>query len=439
MSNHLNYKLGLDLLAKINQANESARINYILANDSWHLFHQFQTVVLSLNMLEQFKVTTISSLVDPKVQSSFSLWTESLTKEIVKKDFKDNNYLALNKDDFTNFVAEHWGDYWPHFILAIPFRDSSNKIFQIIILARDKQFEEEEIKLFNNLVNVSTNRYFALKQVWKKSFIFSKKFKIGLLSLFLIGLIPTKMSVNAPGEIISLKSNVVSSPIDGVIKEFNIKPNELVKKGDILFNLDADILKSKVEVATTEYESAYTDFISAQQKALVSEDSKAEVSLLESKVLEKKSELAQAKKSLDYAYIKADEDGYFIYTDENDWIGKPVAAGEKIGQLAAKEHLGVKIYLPADNAVELNKGNEVSVSLNIAPLSTIKGEIDTISFTSSLSPDNIVSYKLRAKIEENDVAKIGYRANVRIFGDRYPIIYQILRRPIGVIRSWLGL
>lgn len=439
MSNNINYKLGLDLVQKITQANESSRINYILANDSWHLFYQFQTVILTLNVIDQFKVNTISSLIEPKGQSSFTLWTENLASEIIKKGFEDKVYLQLNQNDFTGFVAEHWGDYWPHFVLAIPFFDANKKIFQLILISREKEFTEEEIKLFVNLVSVSSSKYFALKQIWKKGFVLSKKFKIALAVLFFIGLIPTKMSVNAPGEIISLRSSVVATPIEGVVKNFKTKPNELVKKGDVLFELDAEILKSKLEIIKSEYSAAYTDFISAQQKALISDDSKAEVAMLEAKVLEKKSELAQAEKALEYAYVKAEEDGFFIYSDENDWVGKPVVVGEKIGQLAAKDGLGVKIYLPADNAVEFKKGNEVSVSLNIAPLSTIDGELDTISFVASLSPDNIVSYKLRAKIEANDIAKIGYRANVRIFGDRYPIIYQILRRPIGVARSWLGI
>ncbi len=439
MTNKVNYQLGLELINKINKADEISRINYILANDSWHLFRQFQTAILTLNLLEQFKVSTISSLIEPKGQSSFTLWLESLSKEITKKELESKDFLELTKNDFEGFVNEHWGDYWPHFLLAIPFKDANKKTFQIILLTREKKFEEEEIKLLTNLVDVSVNKYFSLKKVWKKNFVLSKKFKMGLLILFFIGLIPTKMSVNAPGEIISLKSKVVASPIDGVIKEFKVKPNEIVKKGDILFDLDSEILKSKLDVAQSEYNSAYADFISIQQKALVSDESKAEIAILEAKVSEKKYELAQAQKALDYAYVKADEDGYFIYSDQNDWLGKPVVSGEKIGQLAPKDSLGVKIYLPADNAVELNNGNEVSVTLNIAPLSTIKGELDTISFAASMSPDNIVSYKLRAKIEESEVAKIGYRANVRIFGKRYPIIYQILRRPIGIFRSWLGI
>lgn len=113
--------------------------------------------------------------------------------------------------------------------------------------------------------------------------------------------------------------------------------------------------------------------------------------------------------------------------------------GEKIGQIAAKEDLAVKIYLPADNAIEIEKGDEVSLNLNVSPLTNIKGQIDTVSFSPSLSPDNIVSYKLRAKIENNDDARIGYRANVKIYGNRAPIIYQILRRPIGYLRLWLGI
>lgn len=440
MSKKLNYQLGIEIINKLNQADSLSKINYILANETWHLFSQFQTVILSINQLEKFKVETISSLIEPNGQSSFCLWVEKLAEDIVKnQDIKDKGCIVLNTDNFIGFVKENWHDYWPHNMLVIPFVDNNNKCIGMALATREQPFTEEECGLFFNIVKTANNRYLSFDKNWRSKFKITKKVKYVLIALGIISLIPTKISVNAPGEIISLNSKTVSSPIEGTIKEFNVKQNEYVKKDDVLFSLDAELLQSKLEIAQNAYKAASADLLSAQQRALVSEESKAEISMLEAKASEKRSELNQALMALEYTKVRALDSGYFIYSDENEWIGKPIVIGEKIGQIAPKENLAVKIYLPADNAIKIKKGDEVSLSLNVAPLSSIKGEIDTVSFAASLSPDNIVSYKLRAKIEDNDDARIGYRANVKIYGDRYPIIYQILRRPIGYIRLWLGI
>lgn len=440
MSKKLNYQLGFEIINKINQAEALSKINFILANDTWHLFNQFQSVILTTNQIGKFKVNTISSLIEPNAQSSFSLWIERVAEDIAKMEkFNGADYLLLNADDFKDFSKEHWGDYWPHHILAVPFFDSQKECMGLAIFSREQAFTEEESSLFLSITKTAIHRYFALTQVWKNKWKISKKLKQVLLALFLVSLIPTKMSVNAPGEIVALNAKIVASPIEGTIKEFHVGQNEYVEKGAVLFSLDDELLKSKLEIAENAYKAASADLLSSQQKALVNEESKAEIAILEAKVLEKRAEVTQSLKALEYSKIKALESGYFIYSDENDWIGKPIVMGEKIGQIAAKEDLAVKIYLPADNAIEIQKGDEISLSLNISPLTNIKGEIDTISFSPSLSPENVVSYKLRGKIENNDEARIGYRANVKIYGDRYPIIYQILRRPIGYLRLWLGI
>ena len=51
-------------------------------------------------------------------------------------------------------------------------------------------------------------------------------------------LFPVRLSVLAPAELVPAHPEVIRAPIDGVIGQFHVQPNQAVKKGQLLFQID---------------------------------------------------------------------------------------------------------------------------------------------------------------------------------------------------------
>ena len=75
------------------------------------------------------------------------------------------------------------------------------------------------------------------------------------MHLILTGLIllafclPLRLSVLAPMEIIPRDPIVIAAPMDGIIKEFMVTPNQPVTKGQPLFALDDIRLRNEYDIS----------------------------------------------------------------------------------------------------------------------------------------------------------------------------------------------
>jgi multidrug efflux pump subunit AcrA (membrane-fusion protein) len=67
--------------------------------------------------------------------------------------------------------------------------------------------------------------------------------------LFVLGAVPVHMSVLAPGELVAAQPVVLRAPLDGVIDQIHVQPNQMVRKGERLFGLDEAQISSRLEVA----------------------------------------------------------------------------------------------------------------------------------------------------------------------------------------------
>ena len=204
-------------------------------------------------------------------------------------------------------------------------------------------------------------------------------------------------------------------------------------------SLDDTTLRNRREVAQKTLEVSRADALAAQQKAFDNQQSKAELSVLSGRVKEKEAELAYLDEALARVEVKSELDGVFIYTDANDWVGKPVVTGERIGQLAQSAELGVLAWLPVGDAINLEAGADMRVYLQVAPLSALSATLQQASYQATPSPDGIAAYRVRGKLDAGEFARIGLRGVAKIYGGWRPLGYWILRRPLGAMRQWLGL
>jgi hypothetical protein len=140
--------------------------------------------------------------------------------------------------------------------------------------------------------------------------------------------------------------------------------------------------------------------------------------------------------------VKAGRDGIAVFGDVDDWQGRPVVTGERILQLADPADAGLLVWLPVADAINLSEGAEVRLYLQTAPLTPLAARIVQTSYQATLSPEGVASYRVRARFDDPatalPVARIGLKGTAKIHGERAPLAYYLLRRPLAAARAWTG-
>jgi hypothetical protein len=179
--------------------------------------------------------------------------------------------------------------------------------------------------------------------------------------------------------------------------------------------------------------------MSATQKAFDSVQSKGDLALLNGRAYEKRAELASIQAQLKRVDVFAENDGVAVFGDPDDWLGRPVVTGERIMLLANPKNPGVLVHMAVADAINLEMGADVKMFLTVKPLSPMSAKIIETSYQAMLSPDNVASYRLRAKFEDtHEDARIGLRGTAKVYGGWVPLGYYVFRRPLASLREWSG-
>ncbi len=244
----------------------------------------------------------------------------------------------------------------------------------------------------------------------------------------------------APAELVASHPAVIRVPIEGVVDEFFVKPNEKVIEGQPLFKLDLTSLKSRLQIAQQETQVASTEYRQSTLQSLNDPKSRTQLAPQEGRASEKKLESEYVRDLLDKAQIKSPREGVAIFDDPSEWIGKPVQAGERVMIVANEKEMEIEAWIASDNAIQLPQNAKVTLYLNISPLSPIKGNVKSISYEAIQRPDATYAYRLRAIVDEKNInQRIGLKGTAKISGQYVPMIYWIFRKPLAFVRQFLGL
>ena len=341
-------------------------------------------------------------------------------------------------------LIEGWEEWWTAHLVVVPLVKDGERLGICLFVLEDAPSDTDRA-IFERLQACWSYCAWALTRGRKSPGAFKRLRgpKVWLAAAALVALmcVPVRQSALAPGELVALKAIAVAAPLDGVIKKFDVQPNQRVKAGALLFSLDDTTLRNRREVTARALEVAAAELLSARQRAFDDAKARSEVMTLQGKIAERRAELHAVEEQLGRIDVLAPRDGIAVFGDINDWQGRPVVTGERVMQIADPQDIGVLVYLPAADAITLDEGADIRLFLHVAPLSPIDASLTETSYQAVLSPDNVASYRLRGKIADadNSTARIGLKGTAKIYGHRVPVAYYLLRRPLAAMRQWSGL
>ena len=234
----------LDLERRTRAARTPTQLSYSLVNDGQALFGFRHAALLIAGKVHA--VTGVSA-VEPN--APFVAFVEQAVAQLFKKGLL-NQARAIDAMDVNEFIRADWQSLSTGQVFWLPLIDHQNQVFGGLWLARDVPWAPPEQVLLSQLGDTYSHAWLALhrRKPWRMRW--TRKRQIVLLLLLLLGLlIPVRQSVLAPAEVVPQGGQVVAAPLDGVIAEFMVKPNQSVKRGDLLLRFESTGLKAQVDVA----------------------------------------------------------------------------------------------------------------------------------------------------------------------------------------------
>lgn len=414
---------------------------FSMANDLHPLLHFHQALVLAQHG-DSLELLCISGLARPTEDSPYLIWLRSAGRWLSAQTREAQPlWLARDTVEPPADIAEGWQEWWPSGVWCVPLHDRQGKRLGLLLYLLDAEPQAPLPELLGGLFRTWEHCWATLTQ--KRQLLGWRPTRrqllivLGLAALLL--LVPVRQSVLAPAEVVSRQAQIVSSPIDGVVAEIHVRPNQEVQAGTLLLSLDETTLRNRAEVLGKEVAVADAELIAASQRAFDNPQSKAELTLLNGRAQQRRAELAAVEAQLERSQVHAPRSGVAVYSDPNDWLGKPVSTGERIMQLADPSQPAMRIQLPVADAIALEPGAEVTLFLTAYPLSPLQGEVLETSYQARPGEDGVASYRLLASIEgQPEHARLGLHGTAKLYGERVLLGYYLLRRPLAALRAWSG-
>jgi membrane fusion protein (multidrug efflux system) len=167
-----------------------------------------------------------------------------------------------------------------------------------------------------------------------------------------------------------------------------LKSNSITKQQFEQAEADRDAAASQLEVAKRQREALLKESSARKSQSQVSQRN---ISLAETVVKERETDLKFAQLQLSYAYIIAPNDG--VISRKNVQLGQFVQAGQSLFALVNEKDKWIVANFKETQLEKMKPGQEVEISVDAFPDETIKGKIQSISPAtgarfSLLPPDN---------------------------------------------------
>jgi multidrug resistance efflux pump len=434
----------LDLLRAARQAQGRPELDFLLVNDTRSLLSYRQAALWTADK----GVTTLSGLLLPDRNAPYAQWLTALCRALAARGCET---IELTAADLPPALSADWAEWWPSHALWIPVPGTGDSPAAALLLAGDDAWREPERVLAREWVEgwwqVAERLAPRSRRRWRgsanggqqPSSLLRRYGHWLLLAAVAASLcLPVPLSVIAPAELVPAHPTIVRAPLDGVVDVFHVRPNEAVRKQQPLFGFDEALIDSKLRVAQQALATAETEYRQTLQQALGDSRYRTQLSTFMGRIEERKAEVAYLSDQQQRAKVLAPIDGVALFDDPNDWIGKPVTVGERILRIAASGDVEVEAWLSVGDAMALAPGAPVTIYLNTDPLRPLSARLRLMAHDAVQRPDGTHAYRVRATLDTPTAQRVGLKGTARLTGERVPLVYLVMRRPLAWLRTTLG-
>jgi biotin carboxyl carrier protein len=445
MSDQVNPLLELLRLAAATRAAPDVRsLGFVIANET-HRLAPYRQAFFCVRKETDFRLETISGLAVVDRNTPFYDWFELLLADLERMS-PESVIAALEPSQCSEQVRQGWEEWLPAHVtlvrLAAPGTDSC---IGLLLLAAEQPLQKFEEECLKELSSTYGHALKALtiertpRRLLAEALAKLPRRRV-MIALLLVLLLPVRQNSIGSAEVTPLTYSLISAPLDSVVSAVMVNPNERVIAGQVLFLLDDEPLRNRIETARGSMEVAQSEAFASEQKAFTDSQARNETATYLARVREKETSISYLSELRKKTEVRAPSAGVVLFGDKTDWEGKPVVVGERVMMLADTSSAGVTIWVPAADAINLERGAKVRLFLHTDPLHARNATVLRSSYQPQVSPEGIAAYRVTASFASAaDLPRLGLRGTAKIYGNRVVLAYYLCRRPLLKVRQWLGI
>lgn len=448
----------LNLGHRARAALHAKELAFLLVNDTREIVPYRQAVL----WWHEGGVHTLSGVMQIESNTPYVQWLHGLCLALATSDAANDPRLPrkLTAAEVPKEIAADWAEWLPEHVLWVPLAGDRQRPASAsggLLLAAQDEFPDELLPLLGEWVDVWQHAWQGIHRPlpWSRRELVTtfhswlagrrqvrwwqwRPYQIGLV-LLLVLLFPIRLTTLAAGELVPRSPGVIRAPLDGVIGQFHVAPNQSVKAGEALFSFDEAPIASRLAVARQALATAEMEYRQWAQLALADPKAKGHLATLVGRIGEKKAEADFYENQFARTRVLSPQDGVAIIDDPVEWIGRPVQTGERIMRVANPHELDIEAWVAVGDAIPLAEDARVMLYLASAPLKALSGRLRYIGHDAVHRPDGTMTYRLRATLDDLEEQRIGLKGTAKIYGDWVPMGYWMLRRPLASLRQFLVL
>ncbi len=430
----------LQLQRAARHAETPAALRFLMVNDTRRLLG-YRQAVLALGPPRALRIAAVAGVATLDRDAPMVRWLERVVRRLAEggtaAECRPLDPAALPPGERTG-----WAEWSAPFVLWCPLTDRGGALLGGLWLARETAWTDPERVLAAELADAYAHAWTALAgpAARRRGRPARRAAWAGLLAALLaVQFMPVHLSALAPAEIVPIDPLAVAAPLNGVIAAVQVQPNQPVARGQPLFSMVDVELRARRDVAERALAVAEAEYRRAAQTAFADPRSSAQVAILAAQVDVRRAELAFAREQLGRVQVVAEQAGIAVFADPNDWIGRPVATGERIMLIADPALAEIGIRLAVGDAIVLAPGAAVELFLDTDPLRPLSGELTRIAYQAEPGPDGILAFRLKAALAPGTPPpRLGAQGTAKIYGERVPLFLYLFRRPIAALRQMAG-
>ena len=281
---------------------------------------------------------------------------------------------VLQTDSFNDDGLLPFQNYPLRELLWVPMRSRGGSIFGGMLQAREIAWTERDQVVSTRLGQTYAHAWCALsgRREPGRSFLFSRKMAIaaGLAAVAAMFIPCSDVRARARR---NCRRAIRRSPrhqSTASFKASSSKPNTTVSEGQPLLAFADTELRNKFAIAEREVQVARARLKRATQLAFEDMRGRHELGIAQAELALRITERDYARDLLAKTTIRATRDGIAIFPDKKALVGKPVAVGERLMELADPKKVALRIDMPVSDGQLLRPGAAAKVFLDSAPLAT---------------------------------------------------------------------
>ena len=433
----------LEYQRKLQACKSLRELAFVAVNEGFSVLRFDQAVIWQYDLRSQVSIEAVSGLAEVAPEAPYVQWLARAAVHFSESPGQPVVVSALA--DLPDALAEDGAEWAPDQLIHCALLNPEGAVLGGLLFARDEPFEEID-RAVAQWMSAATGftlwawrRDYRPVQRWLRR-TSTKRLLLGAaLAAALLSFVPVRLSALAQAEITPVRPYPITAPVEGVVDSIKVQPNQIVAADEPLVVLNDTTTRNKLAVAVKALDIAKADLQRAINKSFTDDQSKGELNLLDARVREKVAEVAFLSEMLDRYSISAPQGGLAIFADAEEWRGRPVQPGERIMVVADPSMVEVTVYVPPEDAVQLELGSEVSMFLNVDPLSPLKAKIVQTSYETITMPDNSLAYVVKAQLGPGALPRIGLRGTAKVYAEEVSLGYYLMRKPILFLRRSLGL